>query len=566
MNRQKETGTALKWLSSGAGNIKWEMRLLVVIQCVLGISGVFYAMILRKMVNGAVDGNSGEFFFSAFLFAGTALFQIGLRAANRFLEEHTRAALENRFKKKLFHELLSRNYASVTQIHSGEWMNRMTSDTVIVADGLAKILPGISGMAVKIAGALAAILYLEPQFVIFLVPGGLLLVFLSYCFRKVLKKLHKKIQESDGKLRIFLSERLENLMIVRTFSREPQSEEMADQLMGNHRWARMRRNHFSNICNVGFGTAMNGAYVLGAVVCGYGILKGTMSYGNLLAMLQLISQIQNPFANITGFLPKYYAMLASAERLMEVEKFPPDLKEKALTQKEVKDFYQTDFLGMGLRDASFTYLSPVGDGNVEMPVVLDHVNLEIRKGDYVAITGYSGCGKSTVLKLLMCMYPLNHGERYLLTKNGERPLCSSMRGLFVYVPQGNQLMSGTIREILCFGDSAGMQDEKKLKQALEIACAWEFVAELEHGMDTILGERGTGLSEGQMQRIAIARAVFSGQPILLFDEATSSLDEETESRLLKNLRAMTDKTVVIVTHRPAVLEITDKTIDFSKIN
>lgn len=563
MKQTPNSRPALLWMSEVAGKAKLYIGILLAVQTVLGISGVFYAMFLRQIVNAAVDGERGAFFEAIALFAALVLFQIALRAVNRFLEEFTRSTLENRFKDRLFTALLTRDYASVTKVHSGEWMNRMTSDTVVVADGMAQILPGISGMAVKMTGALIAILWLEPRFLYFLVPGGVLLIFLTYAFRKVLKRLHKKIQESDGRLRVFLSERLGSLMIVRTFAQERETAEKASELMADHKANRMKRNHFSNICNIGFGAAMNGAYVLGAVFGGYGILTGSMSYGNLLAILQLISQIQNPFANITGFLPKYYAMLASAERLMEAEQFASD-SEAVMTEQEVQDFYREEFAALGLKDASFTYQPPAQprEETPKMPVVLAGLDLEIRKGEYVAFTGPSGCGKSTVLKLLMCLYPLDSGERYL--RKGKEPgaLTSAYRGLFAYVPQGNQLLSGTIREIIAFGDAGKMGQEADMRRALAISCADGFVSELEQGLDTLLGERGAGLSEGQMQRIAIARAIFSGHPILLLDEATSSLDEATEARLLHNLRAMTDRTVVIVTHRPAVLKICDKQIDF----
>lgn len=566
MRQNTNTRPTLLWMSNVAGRAKLYIGVLLLVQAVLGISSVFYAMFLRKIVNSAVAGERESFFAAIIAFVGLVIFQLALRAVNRFLQELTRAALENRFKERLFSALLTRDYASVTKIHSGEWMNRMTSDTVVVADGLAQILPGVAGMAVKMIGALIAILWLEPRFLYFLIPGGILLIFFTYSFRKVLKRLHKKIQEADGRLRVFLSERLGSLMIVRTFAQEQQTADKASELMADHKASRMKRSHFSNICNMGFGAAMNGAYVLGAVFCGYGILTGTMSYGNLLAILQLIGQIQNPFANITGFLPRYYAMLASAERLMEAEEFPDDSKD-AVTEEEIQAFYREQFTGLGLKDAAFTYQPPVQseDGMTKMPVVLSGLSIEIRKGQYVAFTGPSGCGKSTVLKLLMCLYPPDSGERYLLSGEQMQPLVSAWRGLFAYVPQGNQLLSGTIREIIAFGDEEKMNCETELWKALKIACAEEFVSGLEQGMDTLLGERGTGLSEGQMQRIAIARAVFSEHPILLLDEATSSLDEATEAKLLDNLRAMTDKTVVIVTHRPAALKICDKQIDFGKM-
>lgn len=192
-----------------------------------------------------------------------------------------------------------------------------------------------------------------------------------------------------------------------------------------------------------------------------------------------------------------------------------------------------------------------------------HLDLTVEKGCYLALTGHSGCGKSTLLKLLMALYPLDSGQCFLLGRSGEQPLTSSWRGLFSYVPQGSQLLSGTVRQIVAFSDAPAAQDEPRIRQALHIACAEDFVDALEQGLDTPLGERGAGLSEGQLQRLAIARAVFSDRPVLLLDEATSALDETTEAQLLANLRQMTDKTVLIVTHRPAALAIVDRTVELA---
>lgn len=560
--KQKNT---LQWISNVAGKAKFLVGVLVAVQAVLSVSSIAFAFILRRIINMAVQGASTGFRLAFVLLVGVIAAQIVLGAVSHFLSEYTTTTVENRFKQRLFTTLLTGNYESVTAVHSGEWMNRLTSDTTIIAGGVTQIVPGLIGMLVRLFGALAAILWLEPRFFWVLVPGGAAMLALTYGFRKIMKRLHKNIREADGTLRVFLQERLESLLIVRTFAKEQQTAAQAASLMEKHKDARMKRSNFSNLCNIGFAGAMNGAYLLGIGFCGYGILTGTMSYGNLMAIMQLVGQVQNPFANITGYLPRYYAMLASAERLMEAETFETD-SEHPLAEEKALEFYRTKLTALRLEHASFTYQPPVCAEKEQppMPVVLKDIDLTIRKGEYIAFTGPSGCGKSTVLKLLMCLYPLDAGSRTLETTCGTQPLTAAWRSLFAYVPQGNQLLSGTIRDIVSFGDTRKAQDDAGILRALRIACAEDFVQSLEKGLDTTLGEHGQGLSEGQMQRIAIARAVFSEHPILMLDEATSALDEATAQQLLENLRRMTDKTVLMVTHRADQTEFFDRELSFSK--
>lgn len=560
--KQKNT---LQWISNVAGKAKLLVGVLVAVQAVLSVSSIAFAFILRRIINMAVQGASTGFRSAFVLLAGVIAAQIVLGAVSHFLSEYTTTTVENRFKQRLFMALLTGNYASVTAVHSGEWMNRLTSDTTIIAGGVTQIVPGLIGMLVRLFGALAAILWLEPRFFWVLVPGGAAMLALTYGFRKIMKRLHKNIREADGTLRVFLQERLESLLIVRTFAKEQQTAAQAASLMEKHKDARMKRSNFSNLCNIGFAGAMNGAYLLGIGFCGYGILTGTMSYGNLMAIMQLVGQVQNPFANITGYLPRYYAMLASAERLMEAETFETD-SEHPLAEEKALEFYRTKLTALRLEHASFTYQPPVCAEKEQPPmsVVLKDIDLTIRKGEYIAFTGPSGCGKSTVLKLLMCLYPLDAGSRTLESTCGIQPLTAAWRSLFAYVPQGNQLLSGTIRDIVSFGDTRKAQDDAGILRALRIACAEDFVQKLEKGLDTTLGEHGQGLSEGQMQRIAIARAVFSEHPILMLDEATSALDEATAQQLLENLRRMTDKTVLMVTHRADQTEFFDRELSFSK--
>ncbi len=559
---------AVPWLWKTPGKKRIIILFLAILEITSGLSSVLYALLLRNIVDSAVDKNTALFWHAVLLTCLLVVGQIGLRALIRRLDEYTRSTLENAFKKRLLENILRRDYAAVSAIHSAEWSNRLTNDTVVVANGLTDILPGLAGMAAKMLGALIMIIALDRRLAAVLLPAGALLMALTFLFRKVLKRLHKRQQEADGRLRIFLQERLGSLMIIRSYAAEDRTEDEADEKMGDHKAARMRRNRFSNLCNIGFSAAMNGMYLFGVCYCGYGILTGAISYGTLTAITQLIAQVQAPLANITGFLPRFYAMTASAERLMEIETFP-QTQTDVLEADEIRRYYEDDFESLSLSHADFTYY-PTGDNAVtlskdNMPVVLSDVSLTIRKGEYAAFTGHSGCGKSTILKLVMCIYALDGGERFLTGRHsGRMELTARWHRLFAYVPQGNYLMSGTIREIISFADKSGMYDDERIARALRIACADDFVDALDQGVDTLLGERGTGLSEGQMQRVAIARAIFSDCPILLLDESTSALDENTERRLLQNLKDMTDKTVVIVTHRKAVLGICDKRVTFTE--
>ncbi len=375
---------------------------------------------------------------------------------------------------------------------------------------------------------------------------------------------------------MYLQERISSQLVVRTFGAEDIAVEEAEDTMRRHRTSRMKKAWISNVCNSGFSLAINGMYLVGIGYCGYGIIHGVVSFGTLTAIIQLIGQLQSPLASLGGYVPRYYTTLASAERLMEVEQYEDVDVANLRGKDEVKALYENQIREIVLDHVTFGYTNEKKHGKEDsVPVgihnaVLADISFSISKGDYVAVTGTSGCGKSTMLKLLMGIYRPQEGSITVALRDGTGIAIEDMRRLFAYVPQGNFLMGGSIRDVITFGtysrmESSHMDVDDQLDKAIRLACA-DFVYELPLQMDTILGEKGAGLSEGQMQRIAIARALYADCPVLILDESTSALDEQTEERLLHNLRELTDKTVLVVTHRPKARSICNRQIHFEEGN
>ena len=530
---------------------KGRLALLCFVQMVHGCCGVIQAMILKNGIDGALKKDAACFWSSMTAFTLLLFAQVGGPFLTRYLDEHLRSGIENTIKKRLFGCLLRGEFADVTKRHSGEWMTRLTSDTAVVADGLVSILPGLAGMSVRLVGALVTLVVLMPVVGRVIVPAGLVLLAFTCLLRRPLKRLHNQIQESDASLRVFLQEHLGSLMMVKVYLAENETEEKADRYMKEHRQARMNRNRLSNACNTGFHFMIRVLYLFGAAGCGYGILQGTVSYGTFIAVLQLIGQLQVPLAGMTGYGPKFYAMLSSAERLMEAEAFRQEEGTEDDKEKEA-GYTKQSFREIRVNEISFAYPEMKEE-------VLNRLTVTLKCGEFVAMMGDSGCGKSTLMKLLLGLYPVTEGEITFVTEEVQEPVSEKHREYFAYVPQGHHLMKGSIREIISLGRKEKDLSGEEIERALKTACA-EFVWELPDGVDTIIGEDGAGLSEGQLQRLSVARAIASDREILLFDEATSALDEATEKRMLLNLREQKDRTILIITHRPAALEICDRVI------
>ena len=532
----------LGWIWIASKGTKRYVALQLGLQAVMSLVSIGYSLLFRLLIDRAAAQNAPGFWVAMGSLAGLALMQMLLRFASRHLEEFSCARLENLFKVRFFEKLLHREYAAVTGVHTGEWMNRLTSDASIVAKGVAQILPNVGGMLIKMTGAFGAILILQPVFGILVIPAGMVIILAVRLLRPVLKRLHSRVQESDGDVRSLMQEHLENLLIIQAYSRQDMSKDQAESRMDAHMDQRMHRSHVSNLSQSGFSLAIQAMYLSAAGICAWGILNGTVTYGTMTAMLQLISHLQSPFYGLGTYLSQWYGMLASAERLMEVEMLPKDSLDE-------ESHRWMDFEEIRGEKLTFAYDSDVS--------TIHYGDFSVKAREFVAVTGPSGCGKSTLMKLMLSLYRPQSGCLSLIRGEQKQELRSAHRDLFAYVPQGNMLMSGTVRNVVAFDDLTDKDADDAIWQALRVACADEFVSQLPGELDAVLGEHGEGLSEGQMQRLAVARAVYSGRPVLLLDEATSALDEETEAQLLLNLRQLRDRTVLMVTHRPKALELCD---------
>ena len=323
----------------------------------------------------------------------------------------------------------------------------------------------------------------------------------------------------------------------------------------------MRRRGYSIAANASFSFFFNALYAVALTWCAFELLRGTMSYGTLMAVLQLVARIQAPVSSLSGLLPQLYQTLASAERLMEVTELPHSENRLPLTATE---FYE-HLAGVNMKNVAFSYSEEEseaacasGDGaSIEAAeafledndVSLTCADAFVPKGSFVVVEGPSGSGKSTLFKLVLGAYDAE-GFTYELARDGSAASCIASQvppGVFAYVPQDNFLFAGTVRENVAFAasDATGEQIER----ACKAACAWGFVKELPLGLDTMIGEHGQGLSQGQLQRLAIARAICSGAPIMVLDEVTSALDDATEAAVLANIAALPDKTVFVAAHR-----------------
>ena len=540
--KKENNKSTLKWIYARTKRFLPAVAVTSLISAFTAVSYVLLALITKRVLDIATKDAAGS------LAAGTALFaviavQVILSACQSLLNAYVNGRLTLSLRSYLFTLICRKRYSQISRYHSGDILNRLTSDVDVVVSSSVSIIPSVVSTVAKITAGIGAMIFMNPIIAAVILVLGITVPAIGRAINKKYKYMHKECQRTEGKTRSFMQECFENIVVIKSFASEKPFVKRLTVFMEDNFRLKIKRTGISVLASICLYTFFTAGYYAVLLWGAGGLAAGTLTYGTLMAFLQLISQLRAPLQNVSGILPQYYSALASAERLIELEKTED---EKPPLEKESADRLKDNFESLEINGLCFGY---------GREAVIENCSFKIEKNKITAVTGESGSGKSTLFKLILGLYSPTAGS---ITVNGKIPVDASVRGLFAYVPQGNMVLSGTVKDniTLCNPDV----DEERLINAAKAAEIYDYISSLPDGFDTVLSERGAGLSEGQIQRISIARALLTEAPILLLDEATSALDETTETRVLENIKAMSAKTVVFITHRNTSLKVCDRII------
>lgn len=469
---------------------------------------------------------------------------LALQAVSSRASASIHVRVRNQMQHTTYGRILRAAWEALEPYRSGDLLNRLNSDINTAADGVINFLPSLLTSGVKFLGAFCIMLYYDPTMAVIALIGAPVTLLLSRTLVKKLRLHNLTMKELTGEVMSFQEDSFRNLTSIKAFSVTDRYEDEMQKLQGEYADAYLSYNSFQ----IGMSSLMSVVSMLVTAACfGWGVYQlwtGEITYGSMTMFLQLASTLRSSFSALVSLAQQAISITTSAGRIMAVEELP----EEDLTVPE--GFREEQDVQIRLEQASFRYQN--GD------TVLDTFDFSARPGDQIAITGPSGEGKTTLLRLLLGLVEPCGGKAELVGGSGKRYVISAgTRNIFAYVPQGNSVFSGSIAQNLRI--VAPEATEEEMEQVLKIACAWDFVKQFPEGLDHQLGTGGRGISEGQAQRLAIARALLRKAPILLLDEATSGLDVATERRLMENLRQCgLVRTCILVTHRPGSAEFCNR--------
>ncbi|MCR4920682.1 MAG: ABC transporter ATP-binding protein/permease [Bacteroidaceae bacterium] len=527
------------------------LRLQTIINAVMGVVsvGLDFAFILAtKQVIDLATGHSADapFRLAAILLVVIMCGQILLGFSRRWVAAILGVRSQNLMQLRLFRNLMQSEWNGIEQWHSGDVLNRLERDVNDVTNTITETIPSLLGVLVRLVGAFFFLYSMDARLACIMVCIAPVFIALSKIYVKKMRAITREIRTTDSQIQSVLQESVQHRVVLKTLERCGTMVERLDSvqhtLRRQIRWRTLFSSTSGMLLNIGFGTGYLVTFLWGA----NRLHEGTLTYGMMIAFIQLVGQIQGPFRELTRYIPILVGCLTASERLMELEQTP--------LEETGEPVFLRHSTGIRLTDVSYAY--------TQGKEVLHHFSCDCPPNSTTAILGETGAGKTTLVRLILALLRPQEGTIELYSQEeGNVPVSPLTRCNMVYVPQGNTLFSGTIRDNLLLGNPEA--DEEEMWAALKTSCA-DFVAQLPNGLDTRCGELGTGLSEGQAQRIAIARALLRKGNILLLDEATSALDPATEQRLLEqlNLNNSGGRTVICITHRPAVVDYCTQVIRF----
>lgn len=533
----------IKWFRKVVRPYRASIAVMMVCHVLLAACSVGFVFASKKLVDIAVvvlqtGAERSGLWVWASIMIGIVIGRIGLNALRSYLQTRTEINLKNRLRRRLFDVLLHlQNDGGSTRYHSGDLLNRMQEDVRVVSTAFSSSIPNLLGTSLQFVAAFVFLMMLDARLgllVIVIVPAGIIA---GRFITARIKGLTHDIRKSDSQVQSHLQESLQHIALLQTMEYTQTSGASLEGLQGELYDNELKRVRFSILSRIFISLAFQAGNTAAFLWGVFGISHGTVTYGMMTAFLQLVAQIQRPLIEMSSQIPSVIHAAASIDRIIDLE---------ALPREEVAEpLFLEGTAGIKVSDITFAY--PDADTNV-----LDHFSHDFKPGSRTAVVGPTGVGKSTLIRLLLSLLKPHNGTIMIYSDDTVEPVSPATRCNLVYVPQGNSLFSGTIRDNLLMGNPEAT--EQQMRDALHTAAA-DFVLELPSGMDTQCFEAGGGLSEGQAQRIAIARALLRPGSILLLDEFSSALDAETEITLMQRLTAsLPDHTMIFITHRDKIID------------
>ena len=544
--------------------LRWLWRVLrgnrrqVVLNATLGLMGVACSLLMvwamQRAIDTAAGVRPGSIYWRVALMGVIIACEFALNISKVWIKNILGVKAQNRMQQQMLDRLLRAEWRGKDRYHSGDIINRLEQDVQTVVSFVTETLPTTLSTVTLFVGAFFYLLQMDVWLACITVAILPMFILVSRIYVAQMRKYTRRVRNSDSQVQSLLTETVQNRMLIKTLEA---GDRMVDRLGDTQTVLRehvRQRTKFSIVSNL----FVNGGFSLGYLVAFlWGAVRmsaHTITFGQMTAFLQLVFRIQGPARDLTRLAPAFVSVFTAAERLMELEEAPQEQQGEGVLLPSP--------CGVRLTDVTYAY------EDADQPV-LNRLSFDFRPGTCTAVLGETGAGKTTLVRLMLALirpqqgtvdiYSGQSGDSRNIGDSGTSTCAISPRHRcnFVYVPQGNTLLSGTIRDNLLMGCPDATDDD--LWRVLRLVCG-DFVATLPQGLDTVCTEAGGGLSEGQAQRIAIARALLRNRSIMLFDEATSALDPDTERQLLENILSDRSKTVIFITHRPAVVDYCDQVL------